>query len=306
MNKKAFIGSFQVGGLKGMCEALEVAQKVTGEPGVDLEAIFYSTAFQSGLEEFILPSHDDLPEPKTQFLKDRTTYLEKGKNEALWKNLRDEFSNYLPEDWYRNDTYSSLWSLQAFLADLFSAMEMNSSLVTTLSHPELAEIKEFLPDELFIPIKNLFEFFEHDSAVLPAPKMIIHREHVERYQEVIIGDSYKNYTRAQKELDTSEIATGLAIEDILNTGSKLFRENKSLLTLKRNALSILDITPKIVDAAFGKLPGTLSEGFAKLGNKYLEERRRIVIYTFDQFLFGLMLKNLVRMIEASENKKERS
>jgi len=212
-----------------MCEALEVAQKVTGEPGVDLEAIFYSTAFQSGLEEFILPSHDDLPEPKTQFLKDRTTYLEKGKNEALWKNLRDEFSNYLPEDWYRNDTYSSLWSLQAFLADLFSAMEMNSSL-----------------------------------------------------------------------------ATGLAIEDILNTGSKLFRENKSLLTLKRNALSILDITPKIVDAAFGKLPGTLSEGFAKLGNKYLEERRRIVIYTFDQFLFGLMLKNLVRMIEASENKKERS
>ena len=53
------------------------------------------------------------------------------------------------------------------------------------------------------------------------------------------------------------------------------------MKLKKSSLSILEMTPKLIDAVFGKLPGTLAEVAAKVGVHALESRRRVVIYDFE-------------------------
>jgi hypothetical protein len=59
-------------------------------------------------------------------------------------------------------------------------------------------------------------------------------------------------------------------------------------------VGVLQITPKLIDAAFGKLPGALADAAAKLGINFLESRRRLVIYdlgaSYDAALFGDIIR----------------
>ena len=86
-----------------------------------------------------------------------------------------------------------------------------------------------------------------------------------------------------------------------STGRMLFSQNRSLLALRNASVNILQVTPKLVDAVFGKLPGALAEVAAKLGISFLEDRRRLVIYDFHEFMFQeVLFRNLMRMLKATE------
>ena len=57
------------------------------------------------------------------------------------------------------------------------------------------------------------------------------------------------------------------------------------------------MTPKVIDAAFGKLPGMLAELASKLGLSLLESRRRVVIYDFRPSMEQIFLATLIRMFK---------
>jgi hypothetical protein len=85
----------------------------------------------------------------------------------------------------------------------------------------------------------------------------------------------------------------------------LFAQNRNLLALRNASANILQITPKIVDAVFGKLPGVLAEVAAKLGISFLEERRRLVIYDFHELMYQeVLMPNLLRMLQKANADSE--
>lgn len=68
-------------------------------------------------------------------------------------------------------------------------------------------------------------------------------------------------------------------------------------------MSVIEITPKIIDLVFGKLPGGIAEVFAKIGFKYLESNNRVVIYDFGPSIREVFSANLIRMIKDADAKQ---
>ena len=59
-------------------------------------------------------------------------------------------------------------------------------------------------------------------------------------------------------------------------------------------MGILQLTPNLVDAAFGKLPGILAEIGTRIGLSFLESQRRMVIYNFRSNMDDILSATLLR------------
>jgi hypothetical protein len=300
--KKGFIGAFQLGTLGGIKGALEIAEKVTNEAGCNVESIFYASAFQAGLEQFIIPRIQEDDEPCSKLIKDRTKIIPEGKDKELYATIKDSLSQFLPDDWQKNQEYTSVWHLHYFLSDLFLAMEEKSSLVTISNWPNIAELELLLPSDFLVPLNNFLESIEEIQVQAPIPRFALDKEYATRYQEILFGDLFKKYSEAQCVLDDASYSPHKSIPNIVEQGKNIFKSSPAVLKIKRSLVGIIDVTPKLVDAAFGKLPGAIAEMAGKLGTNFLEDRRRIVIYDFHDIMFELFLKNVVRMIKSAEEK----
>jgi hypothetical protein len=301
--KKGLIGPFQLSVLNGAAEALKIAETVTHQPSADLEGIFYATAFQAGVDEFIVPEFKDKPIATSDFLANRTKYLSSERSKKHSNLVRAAFSAYLPDAWARNDEYSPIWSLSAFVVEILDAMSEGASVLSPWGIPDMAEAEALLPSELAIPLSNLLSSVSNLQAPSPIQQKALPTEDVRRFNEIISSDLFLKYVSAQSALDDSERPLEKALSVVVSTSRQVFSHNKQLLALRRTGIGVLQVTPKIVDAAFGKLPGALDEVAAKLGFNLMESRRRLVIYDFRYSVQNVLFSNLVRMIRAAEKKE---
>jgi hypothetical protein len=302
--KKGLIGSYQLGVLSGASDALAIAEEVTQERGADLEGIFYATAFQAGVDEFLVPDLKDKPSPKSEFLAARTRYIPRENTEANWKLARAAFSAYLPDGWERSDSFSSVWPLESFLVELLDAMSVGASVLSTWGIPDIAEAEALLPSELSVPLSNLLAAVNDLRTPSPIPQKAIPTEDIQRFNEIMTGDVFSKYVTAQYSLEDSSIALETTLPTVVSSARLVFQKNPQLLQLRKASIGVLQVTPKLVDAVFGKLPGALADLAAKLGVGLMEERRRVVIYDFRSSVQDVLLSNLVRMIRAAEAKEK--
>ncbi|MBI4988864.1 MAG: hypothetical protein HZC23_08605 [Rhodocyclales bacterium] len=300
--KKGFIGPYQLGVLSGASDALRIAEEVTQEHGADLEGIFYATAFQAGVDEFIVPDLKDKPSPKSEFLAARTRYIPRKDTETHTKLTRAAFSAYLPNGWERSEEFSSLWPLESFLIELMDAMSVGACVLSPWGIPDIAEADALLPSELSVPLSNLLASVKDVQAPSPIPQKAIPTEDIQRFNDIMAGDVFSNYVSAQYSLEDSGTPLETSLPTVVSSARLVFAKNPQLLQLRKSGLGILQITPKLVDAAFGKLPGALADLAAKLGSNFLEERRRVVIYDFRSSVQDVLLSNLVRMFKAANAK----
>lgn len=302
--KKGLIGSFQLGALSGASEALEIAEKVTKERGADLEGIFYATAFQAGVDEFLVPDLEDRPSPRSEFLAARTRYIPRENSEKHWKLVSDAFSAYLPDGWERREDFSSVWELESFLVELLDAMSVGASVLSPWGIPDIAEAQVLLPSELSVPLSNLLDAVDDLRAPSPIPQKAIPTQDIQRLSDILAGDVFSKYVKAQSSLEDSSISIETSLPTVVSSARQIFLKNSQVLQLRKTSLGVLQVTPKLVDAVFGKLPGTLADLAAKLGTSLLEERRRVVIYDFRSSVQDVLLSNLTRMIRAAEAKEK--
>jgi hypothetical protein len=95
-----------------------------------------------------------------------------------------------------------------------------------------------------------------------------------------------------QELANARASKKKTISNIAKLGGKLSIKYEKLLYLKHLTISLLPVTPKIIDVVFGKLPGTLAEHSFKLLNDWLKEERRIVLYHFHPTFEEIVIKRL--------------
>ena len=301
--KKGMIGPYQLGVLEGLAEMLRIAEKVTHEDGADIEGIFYVSAFQAGVDEFLVSDFIDRPCPRSDFVESRTTVVPRQQTEYIWKAVDATFSSHLPQDWRRNDEYSSVRELNAFVVDLLEAMSAGASLLSPWGIPDMAEAQARLPSELSVPLANLLSTIRDMQAPSPVPLKAIASEDVQRFNEIISSDVFCKYTAAQSALDDLEAPVESSLSMVVSSGRNLVLKAPKILQIRKSTVGILQLTPKLVDTVFGKIPGAVAEVGAKLGISLLESRRRIVIYDFRPSLEHLLLSNLIRMLKAADSKK---
>ncbi len=129
--------------------------------------------------------------PDSDFLRQRTSNLPA----AEWTETLA--SVYLSlKGFYREDypTGSDVSKLLLFLADLMLAVKRKTSLVWLNPIPNIYDLQNSMPPELFIIIRNLMLAIEHEAASVPIPKSFISAEHFRRFQDVIGSDLFGNYS----------------------------------------------------------------------------------------------------------------
>lgn len=298
--KKGLIGAYQLGVLEGLSESLRIASKITGQQSIDFEGIFYATAFQAGVDEFIIPEFKDKPVSKSEFILKRTRYLKRKESAAHYRLISDAFAAYLPAGWERNEEFSAVWPLSSFLAELLDAMSVGASVLSPWGVPNIDEVEDLLPSELFIPLKTLIASISEVHAASPIPIKAIPTENVQRFNDLMSGNVFLKYTAAQVSLEDSTIPVAATLPSVISSGKRLVSRNRHLLRLRNSSMGVLQLTPRVVDTVFGKLPGTLAEAFVTPVIRFLEARRRIVIYDFRNSVHDVMLSNLLRMLKTTQ------
>jgi hypothetical protein len=293
--KKGYLSSFHQGSLSGISDVLTYMAERVGERGTNSDAIFYAAAFQAGIDEFVVSNPVTT---SSTFIASRTISFSNKRSSSNYKIIESAFSGYLPDDWRTSFEFHPVICTAIFLNDLMDAMSAGGSLLCTSRVPDPVEIKELMPSELFLPLAHLFSTFKAVQTPSPIAQKTISTDEVQKLNDILSSDLFRNYVNSQALLDDSDTPIERTLPLIVSNGRMLFSQNRKLLALRNASVNILQMTPKLIDAAFGKLPGALAELAAKLGISFLEARRRLVIYDFHELMIEeVLIQNLERLLQ---------
>ena len=190
----------------------------------------------------------------------------------------------------------------SFVYDLIVAMENNAAVINISGIPRLEDVRRDFPPDIALPVCTILSALKCADELLPAPTQIVSREAVERFKTLLSSDVYHRYAAAHERVEIESDAS--ALSDIRTKGSELLRVGKGVLANRRVSMNIISVVPKIVDAAFGKLPGALAQFAGDLASKFMDDRKNVVIYQFhdwaNEYTRAAMshsLRNRVNMTE---------
>jgi len=295
--RQGFLGAFQLGALDALHEALRMAENIAGKKACDLENLFYITAFQAGIDRFLIPDIPFAEVPRSTFVSDRTKLLSPDRSDKRAKPIRSSFDALLPPDWRKNKTFDELSVCEIFIIDLIEAMHERASFLSVSGIPDPSILEASVPRELITPFSNLVSQFENISAPSVVPRTVVPRDSIERLQESLTSKTFSHYVDAHAHLDREDVKVSTAINRVLDTGREVVKKSFRLLAIRRQCVSVLTFTPKLIDTIFGKLPGALSEVAAKAGIGFIQDRQRLVIYDFRDVVFGSLFHELARIFK---------
>jgi len=264
---------------------------------INVNSIIYGSMIQCGIDRFDIseafdPDKEVREEQTSSFIKTRISYIPAGRKHSF--EVRDlvsaVFENSLTGiNLMDEPQYSDIMGLGEFIIDLMFAMEHKTSLMTLLPFPNMENIREMIPAELFFPIKNLMSSFEPSFPNLPFPKLSIQSRNLRRFEQILRSDLFSIYSSQHSNLEINSVNKKLAFKGIVNSGKNVLQRNLDALQLKNLTISVLPVTTKLIDIVFGKLPGILADYSASLLSDYIKNDRRIVVYqmnsVFDNLIF---------------------
>ena len=279
--KRGYLGVFESAFIAGVDACTKDTLKEKGYDisykDIFLEKMIYVAAFQGGIDEFItiLKPFGDKSLP--DFLNNRFKQPSKASIALLHEILK------VFEPYTNKHENSLITMLMSFLLDLIMAMKNNASVIKVSQIPSIDDVKANLPPEISLPIINIISQLESTNALLPAPSVYLPKKSIERLESILRSDIYRSYSISHKNLEDSTQDSNKVINDIKSKGLNLLKKGKNILSEKCVFLDVIPVVPKIVDAAFGKLPGLLAQIAGDSANKLLKDKRNIVIYQFDDW-----------------------
>lgn len=279
--KRGYLGIFESAYIAGRDAGTKEVLKEKGydisDKDIPLDEMIYVAAFQGGIDEFITLLKPFGGKSLPDFLSDRFKRPNKA-SVILMPEIINVFKPYINK--HENPFISMLMS---FLLDLIMAMKNSASVIKVSQIPSIDDVKANLPPEISLPIINIISQIESTNALLPAPSVYLPKKSIEKLDSILRSDIYRSYSISHKDLEDSTQDTNKVINDIKSKGLTLLKKGKNILSKKRVFLDVIPVVPKIIDAAFGKLPGLLAQIAGDSANKLLKDKKNIVIYQFDDW-----------------------
>jgi hypothetical protein len=262
-----------------------------------VERILLASLVQSGANRIELGSKLDSDKHLPPFLSRRITYG----SSRDWGELLTYVLSLMPDSpaTVSFNEHLNMTFLPFFLVALLRAAQRRTNMVCITVLPDAEICGRLLPTQLAIPINTLLSNIRSHSAHLPLPRSTITVSDVGRFREIMTSQSYREYEDDHGKLDYRAHRTDTAFRRIERTAKALCDRFPHFLTLKDSMVSLLPITSRLIDATFGKLPGTLATISTRLLGGYLRNERRIVIYRLDRLRAEI---NRRRLRELSEGR----
>lgn len=282
-SRRAYLGPAETALLARYSLSVRVALHEEGrrETTIPLHKMFYVAAFQGGVERFLTTLIEG------RAVEENGTFVEvKPKEEGVDLFLRTRMSDAkwdsepglaLLKVMLRDHGVEGFATLM-FVHDLLMGMHNKAAVINVSGIPTVQQVQRFLPPDLAHPICAIVSGFRTTNESLPAPAHFAVQDPLDRFKELLMSGVFDHYATAHKRVEYEFHRSVLA--DIRKKGVELLKAGKGVLANRRVSLSVLQIVPKIVDAAFGKLPGSLARSAGDLAATYLGQRRNIVVYQF--------------------------
>jgi len=243
-------------------------------------------------------ARDELPE--SDFLRRRISLCSNDYFNDASKVVHGIFEPFLPDDYYLNDDYLPVCTLESFLSELLVALNSKSSMIFS-EIPDLRAVEDVLPQQLYSVIANLMALIELDSLPLPVTRSTVPVEAVKSFKQVITSDYFETYVNKHRALDSMRIPKRQAYSQLLPAAKLLDQHFPRLLKIREVCVSLVPVSAKVIETVFGKLPGLAAEHFGSILSSWLKDERRIVIYETRPYLGPLVLKRIAQMIKTSES-----
>lgn len=297
--RKGFIGATQLIGIRNE-QFQEITRTLTDQGFCDLEYMFLMTAFQAGIDDFVVCDATGDNRFQVQVFPYKVEYIGEEVNAKYAKLVFNTLVKFLPENWYGDSKYLPVLKLQVFLTDLFIAMEKKYDLIMICGFPGISELN-FLPSEIYVPFSNLIRSFQSVSITSPVPQFEIDSVALKRFREILIGDDFAMLSQAHKAFRQGDVPVKQNTERISEISRCIIRSKPKLFKLRQTSIQLLSVAPKIIDTVFGKLPGILAEIGRDLWLDFLKEGQRLVVYNFDPIMKHVVLQDLCRKIEITKD-----
>lgn len=235
--------------------------------------MIYILGFQGGIDKFVTPitPYSTVSEGaplSNRIAPPKEPCLEAGK-------LLDGISKSRIRKASRADVAKSL----GFVHDLIVGMKNGTAVINVSGIPSQEKVRASLPPDLALPICSILASIQATDELLPAPKGLLKKEPLERFDELLQSNAFSNYTAAHLAIETD--AKQEAFEHLRLYGHKLLQQGNDLLCNRRVTFNILPIAAKLIDIGFGKLPGELAKVASETAQQYFSDRSNIVIYQFE-------------------------
>ena len=290
--KRGYLGILQGAYLAGQSAAYQHMLQERGiavaDSSIPLEKMIYVAAFQGGIEKFVTPLKAKSDHPIDRFMSARMSKPKQRDSELLHKLMA------LDPGTPAEANNLQAWKALVLICDLISAMENNAAVINISGIPKVEDVRQELPPDVALPVCTILSALKSTDELLPAPSQTVDREVVGRFKDLLNSDVYHRYTRAHEAIELE--VTESALSDIRSRGAKLLKASKGLLANRRVSVNTISVVPKIVDAAFGRLPGTLAQFAGELATKFLDEKKNIVIYQFDDWFNEYTKANILHLL----------
>jgi hypothetical protein len=137
--KRGLFSVSQMAALKAYSDASEQVSIISGRATAktNLGDIFYATAFQTGVEQFLIWPLSKEHLPTSDFIKQRMFSISPKTIVEHMNVIHSAFASHLPEDYSIRKEYSDVRMLGYLLQDILLAMHSRSSLLTVSGLPRI-------------------------------------------------------------------------------------------------------------------------------------------------------------------------
>jgi len=301
MGNRVYLSPYQVGHIEGLEKAMSfMSEMFLGRPS-GIEAVFYASLFQTGVSKLVVPQSVLKEVPSSDFVQGRTEAIDPQISDHDYKVVKSIFSQYLPEDYFRHEKYSDVWTLEVLLSDLCVGLRQNIGILFPGPIPQKESLRGILPPELLVPAYNLIDAIQESSASGPFPRYEVQKTDIELYQDILNSNLFIEFCDAHEPLAYQNLSVEKCLPKIHRLAVAVQDKYLDHLKISKIALSLLPIVPRVVDKIFGAFPGVLAEHLTTITKPILENRRRLVLYDTSKLSTELMSST---MLYVAKNRDE--
>ncbi|PKA06400.1 hypothetical protein [Leptospira harrisiae] len=279
-NRIVSIHPYQLGAISALNDFANISIREEKRKTINVNSIIYSTLLQCGASHINI-HYSSLDNFKPNFSPNKISLIHDSSFKFKNSIISEIFLHYLPESYRNNEKYKEVSRIESYLENILFAAQTNTSVINMFKFPNINNLKEILPSELFFIISNLLSLIQTSPQKLPLPKHEIELEHIKSFEAIIESNLFISYCESHNELESNSINHNTAIEKLKLKSQELYHKNIDNIILKHLAISVLPITEKIIGTIFGKIPGAVSKIVTKILIEYLKNEKKIVIYQLD-------------------------
>ncbi len=275
-------------------------QKTKDEPN-NIDKLIYASMLQAGVNLFRIPKIEDQISTQSQYFKNHIEYYTDDEYQVILNEVRKNLLKFIPEYDFENGAWSTVNDVESFIIELLLATNHGTNIVFLTAPPTQKAVSECFPVEFSVIFNNFLSAFHQDTLQLPASQFFISIENVQQFNEILNSDLFSQYSEAQNEISVIETSESTAIANLAKKSTALIKKYVDLASPKETVVSILEVTPKVINHIFGEITGDIVELLSKPLKNALNSKRRIVVYDLSSILFNIVHENLLLKFDKKSN-----